>query len=70
MSNYLSLSYHIKAKAKGMPGFGPRESSAKPREFSEETLRAGQGVIGLQMGTNKGASQSGMNFGKTRSILD
>jgi hypothetical protein len=27
-------------------------------------------VIGLQMGTNKGANQSGVNFGKSRSILD
>ena len=53
-----------------MPGFGPRESEAAPREFSEETLRAGRCVIGLQTGTNKGASQTGMNFGKTRSILD
>lgn len=33
-------------------------------------MKAGQTVIGLQAGTNKVASQSGMNFGKSRSIMD
>jgi hypothetical protein len=59
-----------KAKGKGMVGFGPKESKQNIREFSEEQLRAGSAVIGLQMGTNKGANQSGVNFGKSRSILD
>lgn len=36
------------------------ESTRNVRNFSEEQLRAGQNVIGLQMGTNKGASQKGM----------
>ncbi|XP_071087334.1 myophilin-like [Haliotis cracherodii] len=52
------------------PGLGPKESHQNKREFSEETLRAGNCVIGLQAGSNKGASQSGMNLGKTRAILD
>ena len=52
------------------PTLGAKEADHAPREFSKETLQAGQAVIGLQMGTNKGASQSGMNFGKTRSIHD
>jgi len=52
------------------PHLGPREASAKPREFSEDVIKDGKKVIGLQMGSNKGATQSGMNFGKTRSILD
>ena len=30
----------------------------------------GQTMIGLQYGYTKGASQKGMNFGKTRSITD
>jgi len=47
----------------------PRKSEANPRNFSEETLKASQNVISLQYGTNKGASQSGMNFGKKRMIL-
>jgi hypothetical protein len=49
---------------------GPKESAENKREFTEEQLKAGQGVIGLQMGSNKGASQAGQSFGKTRSILD
>ena len=52
------------------PILGPREAVAAPREFSKEQLRKGENVIGLQMGSNKGATQSGLNFGKCRSILD
>lgn len=47
----------------------PRKSEANPRNFSEEKLRQSQNVISLQYGTNKGASQAGMTFGKNRSIL-
>lgn len=47
----------------------PRKSEANPRNFTEEQLKAGQNVISLQYGTNKGASQAGMNFGKKRMIL-
>lgn len=37
------------------------------REFTEEQLRASEGVLNLQMGYNKGASQSGLgSFGNTR----
>nr|KAF6380514.1 transgelin 3 [Myotis myotis] len=40
------------------------------RGFSEEQLRQGQNVIGLQMGSNKGASQAGMTgYGMPRQIL-
>ena len=59
-----------KAQSKGKVGFGPKESQANKREFSEEQLRAGDGMIGLQMGSNKGATQAGQNFGKTRAIID
>ncbi|ESO84258.1 hypothetical protein LOTGIDRAFT_203275 [Lottia gigantea] len=59
-----------KAKAKGMRGYGPKESEANIRNFSEEQLKAGQNVIGLQMGSNKGATQAGQNFGKGRMIMD
>jgi len=45
----------------GVKGFGPKElEKAAPRQWSEEQLRAGDAIIGLQMGSNKGASQSGM----------
>merc|ERR1712137_104976 len=52
------------------PVLGPTESTENKREFSEEQLRAGEGIIGLQAGSNKGASQAGQNFGKTRAIID
>ena len=50
--------------------FGPKEATENKRNFSEEQMKAGQNVIGLQMGTNKGANQSGMNIGNTRHIVD
>lgn len=59
-----------KAKAKGLHGFGPTESTENRRSFTDEQLRAGQSVVGLQMGSNKGASQAGMNIGKSRHIVD
>ena len=40
--------------------FGAKEADKNKREFDEETLKAGKNVIGLQMGSNTGASQAGM----------
>ncbi|EEB14245.1 Muscle-specific protein, putative [Pediculus humanus corporis] len=51
------------------PFLGPRPSEENKRDFSEEQLRAGEAIIGLQAGTNRGANQSGQNFGATRKIL-
>lgn len=43
----------------------------KRPKFTKEQLRAGQGFIGLQAGTNKGASQAGMtSFGAGRHVAD
>ncbi|XP_018564601.1 myophilin [Anoplophora glabripennis] len=50
----------------GKPSIGPKEAEKNERTFSEEKLKAGQTIIGLQMGSNKGANQSGINFGNTR----
>ncbi|KJH43921.1 hypothetical protein DICVIV_10057 [Dictyocaulus viviparus] len=50
----------------GKPGLGPKESEGEKREWTQEQLKAGQSVIGLQMGSNKGATASGINFGNTR----
>lgn len=52
------------------PCLGPEEATQNKRSFTAAQLRAGEGVIGLQAGTNKGASQAGLNFGKTRAIID
>lgn len=48
-----------------------RKSQENKREFSEEQLSEGKNVIGLQMGTNKGASQAGMTgYGRPRQIIN
>lgn len=60
------------AQKKGFngPALGVKESDQNKREFTDQQLRAGQNVIGLQMGSNKGASQAGQSFGKPRHIID
>lgn len=51
------------------PWLGPRPSEENRREFSEDIMRAGENIIGLQAGTNRGANQSGLSIGATRKIL-
>ncbi|KAG0411596.1 hypothetical protein HPB47_011268 [Ixodes persulcatus] len=48
------------------PCLGPKPAEINKREFTELQLRAGEGIINLQYGTNRGANASGMNFGNTR----
>jgi hypothetical protein len=55
-----------KAQKNGLKGIGPKEADRNERQFSDEKLKAGQNIIGLQYGTNKFANQSGINFGNTR----
>jgi len=55
-----------KASNYGKPSIGPKESTKNVRNFTDEQLRQGESVIGLQYGSNKGATQSGINFGNTR----
>lgn len=50
----------------GVVSIGPKEADKNVRHFSEDQLRAGQAIISLQYGSNKGANQSGINFGNTR----
>jgi len=59
--------------AQGEPGYdgpilGPKQSEQNVREFSQDQLDAGKHMIGLQMGSNKGASQAGGDFGRPRQI--
>lgn len=55
---------------KGDPNWFPKKSMENKRGFTQDKLKEGQSVIGLQMGTNKGASQSGMTgYGMPRQIL-
>ncbi|XP_035225971.1 myophilin-like [Stegodyphus dumicola] len=55
-----------KASKFGFKSIGPKEAEANVRQFTEEQLKAGQNIISLQYGSNKGANQSGINFGNTR----
>lgn len=57
-----------KAHKFGQRSIGPKEADKNVREFSNEQLKAGQTIISLQYGSNKGANQSGINFGNTRHI--
>lgn len=53
---------------KAVPPLGPKEAEENKRVFTEQQLKEGQNVIGLQMGTNKGASQAGDHFGRPRQV--
>jgi len=48
------------------PTLGVKLAEENKREWTEEQLRAGEAVIGLQAGFNKGANQSGVSFGTSR----
>ncbi|XP_042198711.1 calponin-1 [Callorhinchus milii] len=62
------------AKTKGVDtgvSIGVKYADKQQRSFDEETLRAGSTIIGLQMGTNRCASQSGMiPYGAKRNLYD
>jgi len=63
-------------EAQTKPGYsGPKEywmakHQQNKREFTEQQLRSGETIIGLQMGTNKVANASGVSFGAQRHITD
>ena len=62
---------HFKAQKNGFngPQLGEKVANANKREFDDSVLKAGQSVIGLQYGSNKGASQAGMTaYGTGRQI--
>ncbi|XP_078285805.1 calponin-1 isoform X2 [Rhinoraja longicauda] len=57
--------YHTKSD------IGIRYAEKQHRVFNNDTLKAGQNIIGLQMGTNKFASQQGMTaYGTRRHLYD
>jgi len=60
------------AQKKGFQGpqLGVKVADENKRLFSQDQLMESQRIIGLQYGTNKGASQAGMTaYGTTRQIL-
>ncbi|CAN9501706.1 unnamed protein product [Ophioblennius macclurei] len=56
---------------KGDPNWFHRKAQENKRDFTDEQLSEGKSIIGLQMGTNKGASQAGMTgYGQGRQIIN
>ncbi|XP_042594876.1 transgelin-like [Cyprinus carpio] len=55
----------------GDPNWFFKKAQENRRDFSDGQLKEGKNVIGLQMGSNKGASQSGMTgYGRPRQIMN
>lgn len=66
--NHVYLHGQAGTKGLSVPTLGPKEATENKREFTEQQLKEGQNVIGLQMGTNKLASQAGEHFGRQRQV--
>ncbi len=64
----------VEAQAKegypGPQGYWMQRHAANRRTFTEEQLKGGDAVIGLQMGYTGGANQSGLTFGAHRQVTD
>ncbi|KAL5255733.1 hypothetical protein ACHWQZ_G011078 [Mnemiopsis leidyi] len=75
MSQVVATIYAVSSVASSEKGFegpciGTKIAAKNEREFDEATLNAGKFVLGGQMGYTEGESQSGMNIGKTRKVVD
>ncbi|KAF7692797.1 hypothetical protein HF521_010407 [Silurus meridionalis] len=56
---------------RGNPDWFFKKAQENRRDFSDDQIKSGKNVIGLQMGSNKGASQAGMTgYGRPRQILN
>lgn len=56
---------------RGDPNWFHKKAQENRRDFTDEQLQDGKNVIGLQMGTNRGASQAGMTgYGQPRQIIN
>lgn len=62
--NLIHLFSLFKGK-KGIESLG-KEAEKNVREFTKEQLAESNKIISLQYGSNKGATQAGINFGNTR----
>merc|ERR1712046_557253 len=60
VDNLYNLGGMTQKKGWDGPILGVKVASENRRNFDEDVLKAGQSMIGLQYGTNKGASQAGM----------
>ncbi|KAL7842798.1 hypothetical protein SRHO_G00244870 [Serrasalmus rhombeus] len=56
---------------RGNPDWFFKKAQENRRDFSDDQMKSGKHVIGLQMGSNKGASQAGMTgYGRPRQIIN
>ncbi|XP_075694919.1 transgelin [Rhinoderma darwinii] len=54
----------------GDPSWFMKKAQEHKRDFTDDKLKQGKHVIGLQMGSNQGASQAGMTgYGRPRQII-
>ncbi|KAI8918877.1 calponin homology domain-containing protein [Entophlyctis helioformis] len=68
VDSIFSLSRHaVKAGFTG-PLLGPKLHDKREMHFSDEQLKQGKNIIGLQMGYAGGANASGVSFGSRREI--
>jgi hypothetical protein len=69
VDNIFLLGGHAQKNGFSGPLLGVKVAKENKREFDESVMKAGQSVIGLQYGSNKGASQAGMTaYGTGRQI--
>jgi hypothetical protein len=69
VDNLFFLGGHAQKNGFSGPQLGVKVAKENKREFDDSVLKAGQSVIGLQYGSNKGASQAGMTaYGTGRKI--
>merc|ERR1711902_349055 len=69
VDNLYALGGMAQKKSWEGPALGVKVASENKRNFDDDVLKAGQSMIGLQYGTNKGASQAGMTpYGASRQI--
>ncbi|CAI9580140.1 unnamed protein product [Staurois parvus] len=54
----------------GDPSWFMKKAQEHKRDFTEDKMKQGKNIIGLQMGSNQGASQAGMTgYGRPRQIM-
>lgn len=69
LNTLMSLGSVAKSRGVSGPLVGVKMAEKNTRHFDEQTQREGRNIIGLQMGTNQGASQKGMTgYGQQRQI--
>ncbi|KAJ3124497.1 hypothetical protein HK098_001108 [Nowakowskiella sp. JEL0407] len=70
IDSIFAFSRHAAKHGYNGPTLGPKLADKHEVEFTAEQLAKGKNIIGLQMGSNAGASQAGMTYGGRRQIFD